>query len=86
MSNQQDRSAELAGYLAVDIMQRGYHQPLVNGQANRDQIEDQITMAIYRDEIPYIMTQDIVDLAIESINSLIEKYASAGIGDRDSDR
>lgn len=72
-----------AGQLALDIVRQGYHQPLVNGKANRDRIENQLVVSVYRNEIPYMLTQSLVDLAIDTIDDLIETYGTTS--GRDSD-
>lgn len=64
---------ETAGILAVDIMRNGFHQPFVNGKANRDKIEDEITVGILSGDLTMQVTQEIVDLAIDTINNLIEE-------------
>jgi hypothetical protein len=68
-----DKEAQAAGTLAVDILRRGYHVPLVDGKANRDKIEDHLVRDIYNEQIPYVLNQSIVDLAMDSIDALIEK-------------
>lgn len=65
-----------AGILAVDIMRNGFHQPFVDGKANRDKIEDEITAGILSGNLSYFVNQEIVDLAIDAINELIEEYGA----------
>jgi hypothetical protein len=68
-----DKEAQAAGVLAFDILRRGYHVPLVDGKGNRDKIEDHLVRDIYNEQIPYILNQSIVDLAIDVIDGLIKK-------------
>jgi hypothetical protein len=58
--------------LCLDIMYNGLHLPLVDGKANRDRIEDEITIAMLSNELGYV-NQYTVDLAIEMIDEAIEK-------------
>jgi hypothetical protein len=67
-----------AGTLAFDLLRNGFHQPLIDGKANRDKIEDEITTGILSGNLPYYVDQEIVDLAIDAINDLIKQY---GAGD-----
>jgi len=65
--------AEIAGELAIDIMMNGFHQPYVDGKANRDQIEDEIIKGIYSGELKGI-DQEIVDLAVACIDDIIVEF------------
>ena len=63
-----------AGTLAFDILRNGFHQPLIDGKANRDKIEDEITAGILSGNLPYYVDQEIVELAIDTINDVIKQY------------
>ena len=41
-----DKKAEIATELAIDIMMNSFHQPLVDGKANIEKIEDEIVKGI----------------------------------------
>lgn len=62
-----------AGLLVFDILRNDFHRPFVDGKANRDKIENAVTIGILSGEIQDFVTQKIVDLAIEMINDLIEE-------------
>lgn len=64
---------EHAGRLAYDILFNQYHLPLVDGKSNRDNIEEQITIGLYRGELDPI-TQEIVDLAISTVDDMIDEF------------
>lgn len=67
------KDSKIAGQLAFDILRNEFHLPLVDGKANRENIEDQIVIGIYSGQLTSI-TQEIVDLAIETIEDLIKVY------------
>jgi len=64
---------ELIGNLALDIMYHRMHLPLVDGKANRDKIEEEITIGIYNKEL-VPLSQEIVDLAIACVNDMIDEF------------
>lgn len=70
-------NSELAGNLAFDILRNRFHMPLVDGKANRDKIEEEITIALYSGELKPL-TQEIVDLAISTVDDMIEQYGVEG--------
>jgi len=53
-----------------------FHRPFINGKANRDKIEDMITIGMLSGELGYL-NQATVDLAIEMIDDLIVDYGAA---------
>lgn len=65
---------ETSAVLAFDLMSNGFHQPIVNGKANRDNIEDAITVGIMAGDLKYYITQDTVNLAIALIDDMIKLY------------
>jgi hypothetical protein len=67
------KASTRAGQLAFDILRNEFHLPIVDGKANRENIEDQITIGVYAGELDGI-TQEVVDLAIETIEDLIKVY------------
>lgn len=66
-------TAEQQGHMVFHILQQGYHKPLIDGKANRDRIEDEITIGSYNNEIPPITDED-VDLIYTLVNELIEEH------------
>ena len=54
-----------AGILAADIMRNEFHKPLISGKANRDKIEEQVTIGILSGALSMFVTQETVDLAID---------------------
>lgn len=62
-----------AGVLCFDILRNDFHRPFVNGKANRDKIEEMITIGVLRKELGYV-DKETVDLAIELVDDLIAQY------------
>ena len=62
-----------AGNLALNILLQGAHKPLVNGRANRDSIEDMLVIAILSKKIPYLINEEVVEVAISCIDALLEE-------------
>ena len=62
-----------AGELCFGILHNDYHRPFVNGKANRDKIEDMVTVGMLSNELGYVDKQT-VDLAIELVDDLIALY------------
>lgn len=62
--------AQYAGVLAFDILRNDFHRPFVNGKANRDNIEEQITIGVLSGDLEPV-TQKEVDLAINLVDDLI---------------
>ena len=62
-----------AAELSFDILLSDFHRPFVNGKANRDKIEDMITIGMLSGELGYV-DQATVDLAIEMIDDLVVQY------------
>ena len=65
-----------AAELSFDILMNDFHRPFINGNANRDKIEDMITIGMLSGELGYL-NQATVDLAIEMIDDLIVDYGAA---------
>jgi len=65
-----------ASELSIDILLNNFHRPFINGKANRDKIEDTITIGMLSGELGYI-DQKTVNLAIELIDDLIVLYGDA---------
>ena len=68
--------AQTAGQLAFDILHNDFHLPLINGKANRDNIEEQITIGILSGKLETFITQDIVDLAITTIDDVLLQHGA----------
>lgn len=66
-----ETAAQRAGRLAFDILRNEFHLPMVNGKLNLENIEEQITIGIYTGELVGI-DQDIVDLAVSTIEDIIK--------------
>jgi hypothetical protein len=62
-----------AAQLSFGILQNDFHRPFVNGKANRDNIEDAITVGMLKKELGYV-DKATVDLAIELVDDLIALY------------
>ena len=68
-------SGDLQGAMVLHILEKGWHQPFVDGKANEYQIEEAITLGLYQGEIPPL-DQDDVDVIISLVNDLIKNYGT----------
>jgi len=66
-------TAEEQGQMVFHIIENYYHQPFVNGKANREKIEDEIVIGMYKGEIPPC-TQEDVDWICDMVDTLIVEY------------
>lgn len=66
-------SADLQGQMVFHIIEQGYHQPFVDGKANREKIEDEIVIGMYKGEIP-ACTQEDVDWICDLVDSMIIEF------------
>lgn len=66
--------SKIAGQLAFDILRNEFHLPINNGKVNRENIEEQIVIGIYSGQL-LNLTQEIVDLAIETVEDTIKIYS-----------
>ena len=64
-----------AAELCFGILQNDFHRPFIDGKANRDNIEDMITIGMLNGELGYVDKQT-VDLAIELVDDLIVQYGA----------
>ena len=67
------KDSQIAGQLAFDILRNEFHLPIVDGKVNRENIEDQIIIGMYSGQLTNV-TQEIVNLAIETVEDLIKVY------------
>ena len=63
-------TAEQQGSMVFHILEHGYHQPYVDGKANRDNIEEEITVGLYKQEIPPCNQED-VDWICDLVDAMI---------------
>ena len=66
-------SADLQGQMVFHILEQGYHQPFVDGKANREKIEDEIVIGMYKGEIPPCNQED-VDWICDLVDSMITEF------------
>jgi hypothetical protein len=66
-------NSEQHGQMVFHILQQGYHKPLIDGKANRDEIEEQITIGLYAGEIPACNQED-VDWICDLVDCMIQEY------------
>lgn len=66
-------SADIQGQMVFHILEQGYHQPFVDGKANREKIEDEIVIGMYKGEIP-ACTQEDVDWICDLVDSMIIEF------------
>ena len=67
-------TAEQQGQMVFHILQQGYHRPLVEGKANRNQIEDEIVKGLYNKDIPPLNEED-VDVVCFLVDELIDEHS-----------
>jgi hypothetical protein len=68
--------SKIAGQLAFDILRNEFHLPINNGKVNRENIEEKIVIGIYSGDL-LNLTQEIVDLAIETVEDAIKIYSKS---------
>lgn len=64
-----------AGELCFGILYNDFHRPLVDGKANRDTIEDAVTIGMMTGELGYV-DADTIRIAIDLIDDLLEEHRS----------
>lgn len=62
-----------AGELCFGILQNDFHRPLIDGKANRDRIEDAITIGMMNKQLGYV-DADTVRIAINLVDDLLIQY------------
>ena len=67
--------------IALDILQNDFHRPFVNGRCNRERIEDEIVIGIYKGELSP-MNQEDVDFICSLIDSLITELGNGKGADK----
>jgi|SaaInlV_100m_DNA_5_1039725.scaffolds.fasta_scaffold42166_4 hypothetical protein len=76
MDEEDEFVARQAGALAIDILDNRLHLPLNDGKINRDKIEDHIVIGLYSGKLMPI-TQEIVDLAVNGVQDMIDIQRNA---------
>lgn len=66
-------NSEQHGQMVFYILEQGYHQPYIDGKANRDQIEEEITIGLYKGEVPPCNQED-VDWICDLVDCMIIEY------------
>ena len=66
-------TAEQQGQMVFHILAEDYHRPFVDGTCNRDNIEENITIGLYKGEIPPCNQED-VDWICDLVDTLIVEY------------
>ena len=69
-------NADTQGQMVFHILEQGYHQPFVDGKANREKIEDEIVIGVYKKDIPAIDQED-VDMICDMVDCLIVDYGES---------
>lgn len=72
-------TSEQQGSMVFHILEKGYHQPFVDGKANREKIEDEITIGLYKGVIPPCNQED-VDWICDLVDTLIAEYGDSSEG------
>lgn len=63
----------ISSELAIDVLQNGFHLPIVDGKVNRDNIEDQIIIGMYKKELPPV-TDKQLNMTVENVQMLVEEF------------
>lgn len=63
-------TAKDLGVIAFDVLRNGFHQPIVDGKCNREEIEDQITIGILSKDLGPL-TQEDVTFVCDIVDDLI---------------
>ena len=66
-------NAEQHGTMVFHILEHGYHKPFVDGKANRDKIEEEITIGLYKQEIPPCSQEDVIWIC-DMVDCLISEH------------
>lgn len=69
------QTAEYIGQVVFDVLRNDFHRPFVEGKANRDKIEDNITIGILAGELQP-MDQSDVDMICDLVDGLIEEHGT----------
>jgi hypothetical protein len=62
-----------AADLCLSILWNDFHRPFIDGKANRQSIEEAITVGMMSKQLGYV-DQETVDIAIDLVNDLILQY------------
>lgn len=65
------------GVVVFDVLRNNFHQPIVDGKCNRENIEEQITLGIMSGQLSP-MTQGDVYFVCDLIDDLIMEYGNDG--------
>lgn len=66
-------TTEQTGQMVLDILQQGFHTPIVNGKCNEDNIHEELTIGILAGVLPP-MDEDDADMIIGLVNDMIKNY------------
>jgi hypothetical protein len=66
-------STEQQGAMVFHVLEHGYHQPFVNGKANKEKIEDEIVKGLYSGVIPPCDQED-VDWICWMVDSMLIEH------------
>ena len=69
-------TAEQQGSMVFHILEHDYHRPFVDGKCNRENVEDEIVLGVYKKEIPPIDQED-VDFICDMVDCLIVEYGDS---------
>lgn len=68
-------TTEQQGEMVFHILEHNYHRPFTDGKCNRENIEDQIVIGLYSNEIPPCDEED-VDMICDMVDDLIQMYGT----------
>lgn len=69
------QTAEYIGQVVFDVLRNDFHRPFIDGKANRDKIEDNITIGILAGELQP-MDQEDVNMICDLVDGLIEEHGT----------
>ena len=69
-------TAKELGVIAFDVLRNGFHQPIVDGKCNRDEIEERITIGILSKDLDPL-TQEDVNFVCDLVDDLIAEHQAS---------
>jgi len=72
-------SADKQGTMVLDILQQGFHQPIINGKCNADNIHEELTIGILAGVLPPMDEED-ADTIISLVDEMITEFGEPNEG------
>lgn len=72
-------SADQQGTMVLNILQQGFHQPILNGKCNADNIHEELTVGILAGVLPPMDEED-ADTIISLVDEMIIEFGEPNEG------